>query len=91
MLTGAEISLPILGRNQEDICRSRSTLLPLTIKTEPHDYLSAKHKDDVEEHDLLDSSLNAMDWLPRLNSASKKASILFMTQLPAQKTTSAPY
>ena len=38
------------------------------LKTVPNDYLSAKHEDDVEEHDLLDSSLTDMDWLPWLNA-----------------------
>ena len=70
MLTDAEVSLPLASHDQEDMSRSQSPLIPLTIedtildiKTELHD-----SHDDTEEEDILNSSLTAMDWLPKLNA-----------------------
>ena len=68
--------------DDEDISRGQSPMIPLTIeksvaiKAEPSDteFLeSVKNEDyeddeDNEEEDKLNSSLTAMDWLPRLNA-----------------------
>ena len=68
--------------DDEDISRGHSPMIPLTIersvaiKEEPSDteFLeSVKNEeyeddDENEEEDKLNSSLTAMDWLPRLNA-----------------------
>lgn len=68
--------------DDEDISRGQSPMIPLTIersvaiKAEPSDteFLeSVKNEEyeddeDNEEEDKLNSSLTAMDWLPRLNA-----------------------
>ena len=69
---------------EEDLSRSQSPMIPLTIentmidiKTEPSDEDSkdfADHltdfneEEEEEEEDLLNSSLTPMDWLPKLNA-----------------------
>ena len=68
--------------DEEDISRAQSPMIPLTIersvaiKAEPSDleFLeSVKNEEyeddeDNEEEDKLNSSLTAMDWLPKLNA-----------------------
>ena len=68
--------------DEDDLSRSQSPMIPLTIensviqiKSEPGDeaeadYLEAAGHEDAEEEDeeLLNSSLTAMDWLPKLNA-----------------------
>ena len=69
---------------EEDLSRSQSPMIPLTIestlidiKTEPSDEDSkdfADHltdfneEEEEDEEDILNSSLTPMDWLPRLNA-----------------------
>ena len=70
---------------EDDMSRSQSPMIPLTIensvikiKSEPGDeaeadYLEAAGHEDAEddeeeEEELLNSSLTAMDWLPKLNA-----------------------
>ena len=69
---------------EEDLSRSQSPMIPLTIentlidiKTEPSDEDSkdfADHladfneEEDEDEEDILNSSLTPMDWLPKLNA-----------------------
>ena len=73
MLTDDEVSLPHLDAVHEDMSRSQSPMIPLTIentlldiKTEPRDCVSPLEDDD--EEDFLNSSLTPMDWLPKLNA-----------------------
>ena len=71
--------------DEDDMSRSQSPMIPLTIensvikiKSEPGDeaeadYLEAAghedaEEDEEEEEELLNSSLTAMDWLPKLNA-----------------------
>ena len=65
---------------EDDMSRSQSPMIPLTIenssldiKAEPceSDFLEGKNDDegeDSEEEEDLNSSLTAMDWLPKLNA-----------------------
>ena len=70
--------------DEDDMSRSQSPMIPLTIensvikiKSEPGDEAEADYleaaghedaEDEEEEEELLNSSLTAMDWLPKLNA-----------------------
>ena len=72
MLTDSEACYPNLGCDQEDdLSRSQSPLIPLTIENTIIDIKSEPQEqdgEDPEEEDMLNNSLTAMDWLPKLNA-----------------------
>ena len=65
--------------DDDDISREQSPMIPLTIensimiKAEPSETfflekVKEEEEDDSEDEDALNSSLTAMDWLPKLNA-----------------------